>query len=90
MADALGLNPGCCEFESRLPHLMLKGDECKAVARQVFQTCVSEFKSRHPCQIDGDRTQMVRGWSVEPVLESSILSDRPFVPRSSNRQDAGL
>ena len=26
----------------------------------------------------GDRTQTVRGWFVEPVLESSILSDRPL------------
>src|SRR4030095_1847016 len=41
------------------PALIESGDECKAVARQVFQAWTREFKSLHPCHFDGERGRMV-------------------------------
>ena len=55
-SDATGRHPALkmpvlgVRFSSPALSEVACGDECKVVARQVFQTCPSEFKSRHPCQ----------------------------------------
>lgn len=53
------------------------GDECKAVERQVFQACLSEFESRHPCQNYGERGREGRREIVTLVNVGSIPSVHP-------------
>ena len=87
----LWLKPGVLRVRFSPPALIVEmGMNAKRSRDRFFKPVLASSSLAIPARLWRSNPKWCGAGLLEPVLESSTLSDRPCVPRSSNWQDAGL